>query len=457
MLKTVRQSITRYNMLTNGDRVVVGISGGADSVVLLSVLIALKEEWGLSVFAVHINHNLRNLARHDEEFVRLLCEENKVPLAVYQADVKGLAGDGRLGIEESGRKLRYQYLHLGLEKYKATKIAMGHHADDNTETVLLNLFRGAGLKGLCGIPPVNGRIIRPLLEVSRKDIEAYAYENNLRYVTDETNAESDYSRNYVRNKLVPVIKSHFGDGATASIARNAMEMRADEAFLSVTAKKAYDVLADGSISSEISLPINKLLSHPPAIAARVIRHAIATLRGKLALNDIQHAHVQSILDIANGRTGREVNLPGFTARREYVNLVLLVPDKTTADSYCVTLSPGIPVYVQSFIVTLNLQSPTKNQPDCTQAFNYDKLGNVLELRTRRPGDKIILEGVGTKKLQDYFTDTKTPKGKRDKIPLLADGSNILWIMDKHNRINTAYKPINGQKTCWVTVEATGSL
>jgi len=452
MHKTILNTIKQHNMLTPGDRVLVGLSGGADSVVLLAVLTSLCKEWEISVCAAHINHNLRSAAMDDEKFAQRICEKMGIPFLAFNADVKGLAGKEKLSIEEAGRKLRYQYLNQGLLQLNATKIAMGHHADDNTETILLNLFRGAGLKGLCGIPPVNGQVIRPLLEVSRKDIEAYASENSLCFITDETNAENDYSRNYIRNKIIPAIQGHFGVNVSATIAKNALGMRADEDFLDTAAKKAFDALhppLSHPNPVSISLKINELLTHPPALTNRLIRHAITILRNE-ALRDIQSAHIQSIIDIAQGRTGRAVSLPGFTAMREYENLILQKNELPKTD-YSYPIFPNIPVSTPYVTVNLTLHESPKNQSCCTHAFNYDKV-HALELRTRRPGDKITLAGTGTKKLQDYFTDTKTPKSQRDQVPLLADGSNILWIMDRHNRINTAFKPISGKKTCWITVK-----
>ncbi|MCL2405749.1 MAG: tRNA lysidine(34) synthetase TilS [Defluviitaleaceae bacterium] len=465
MLEIVRQTIKQYNMFAPGDGVVVGLSGGVDSVVLLAVLRVLSKELQLSIYAAHINHNLRSTAIHDEGFARHLCDEWGIPFFVYDADVKGLATQDKLSTEEAGRKLRYKYLRQSQERTGATKIATGHHADDNAETMLLNLFRGAGLKGLCGIPPVNGCITRPLLEVSRSDIQAYAHEHNLGFITDETNASSDYSRNYIRNKIIPSMQLHFGDSVTATMAKNALAMKADEDYLHTAAANAFKLLShdthhisdDGVLSyvqavssPVISLPIKELLAYPMALVGRIIRQAIAKLRGEQALRDIQLTHIQSILDIAKGQTGREAHLPGFTAKREYKNLIL---QKNTLhiNGYCHTLSPGIPINIQLAEVTLHLKKPSINKPGCTQAFNYGKVEGVLELRTRRAGDKITLAGTGTKKLQDYFTDTKTPKSQRDQIPLLADGSNILWVMDKHNRTNSAYKPDDNQNTCWVTL------
>lgn len=463
MLKTIRQTIKRFNMLAPQDGVVVGLSGGADSVVLLAALAALSAELGISVYAAHINHNLRSEAMCDEGFARRFCDERGIPFFVFNADVKGAASREKLSIEESGRKLRYQYLHQAMEHFGAKKIAVGHHSDDNAETILLNLFRGAGLRGLCGIPPVNGKIIRPLLEIKRNDIETYARENNLNFVTDETNAESDYSRNYVRNKIIPVIQEHFDDSVAATMAKNALAMRADEDFLDTTARQIFENMCrqfgaparDAHTlpcqpSSEITLSIPVLLSHPTALITRIIRQAIATLRGPEALKDIKSIHIQSILDIAQGRTGREANLPDFTVKREYENLVLFKNIQSFVDYNSYALTPDIPIKILSTQIILTFKSPPINQFYCTHAFNYDNVDTILEVRTRRPGDRITLSG-GTKKLQDFFTDTKTPKSQRDQILLLADGSNIIWIMDRHNRTNTAYKPIQGKRTCWVMI------
>ncbi|MCL2360484.1 MAG: tRNA lysidine(34) synthetase TilS [Defluviitaleaceae bacterium] len=450
MLSTVRKTIHKYNMLTSGDRVVVGLSGGADSVSLLSVLMALRNELQLTIYAVHINHNLRGeAARQDEGLARALCEDLGVSFFVYQADVRSFADVHRLGIEEAGRKLRYQYLHQAMVELGAQKIVVGHNSDDNAETVLLNLFRGTGLKGLCGIPPVNGVVIRPLLEVSRHEIEAYVDKNSLPFTIDDTNLSIDYKRNAIRNVIMPEIHKHFGNQTAGLIARNALFMRDDEDALVLFSQKKVRMVPYG-FSPKIILNVDSLLSHHVAIARRLLRDAISELRGEIGLEDITSAHIESIIDIAQGRTGREISLPGFKARREYENLVLHKDRQT--QRFCHILSPDIPVNIPGMTIKLSITPPyyPLYSKYCTHSLNYDKVNMPLEIRTRRPGDKITLPG-GTKKLQDYFTDTKTPRALRDSTPLLAHGSDILWIMDKHNRINVAYQAIDGQQACWVTV------
>jgi len=483
-------------MLTPGDGVIVGLSGGADSVALLSVLLALSCEMKLNIYVAHVNHNLRGVdSITDEQFVRAVCEKWGVPLYIYQADVKGLAVSSKLSIEEAGRKLRYEYFRHLLAKCCADKIAVGHNEDDNAETVLLNLFRGAGLRGLCGIPPVNGHIIRPLLEVSRKKIEEYIRLKDLDFVTDETNVSHEYTRNCIRSKIMPEIRKYFGENVSTIMARNAHQLRVDEGFLSDTTREAMAflyVLQDANSSSgendflgkdafqnkyssldkttyvtcssnaQIVISIHRLLTLPEAIARRIIRGAIFKLRGEQALHDIQATHIYAILDIARGQSGRVANLPGFSVRREYENLVLYASLGNTEGSrgnvnpaygFAYLLPLDMPTYILEINKTIKLT--LQPQKHYTRAFNYDIVEGVLELRTRRPGDKITLVGVGTKKLQDYFTDTKTPRHVRDNVPLLADGSNILWIMDKHNRVNTLYNPVEDARTCWVTCAIEG--
>jgi len=318
--------------------------------------------------------------------------------------------------------------------------------------------------GAC-IPPVNGLIIRPLIEASRVNIENFAKAYQLTYITDETNASLDYSRNCIRNVIMPAIAEHF-DNASAIIARNTQWLREEEEYLAATTKVYFDELVAACVKDygiagqarnddggsgltcddeNLFLPINVLLSHPTPLIRRIIREAIKSIRGAKALEDIQANHIQAIINLAHGRTGREIDLPGLKARREYDNLIITKPTLTHGFSYTITLDTNIhiPEADKSIFMTL---SPQKHY---TQAFNYDKVTNILEVRTRRPGDKITLAGLGTKKLKDYFIDTKTPKAKRDQTPLLADGSNILWIMDENNRTNIIYQPIKGQQTCWL--------
>ena len=221
--------IKKYNMLENCDRIVVGLSGGADSVCLLSVLNSLKAEYGFSLIAAHINHGIRGAeAQRDEESCKKLCEKLNVPLEILHADIPKLSKQQGIGEEECGRIVRYDFFRSLAGK--RGKIATAHNLNDNAETLLLNLVRGAGSKGACGIPPVRDNIIRPLIETDRESIEKYCQENNLQYVTDSTNLECEYSRNKIRIKVLPTL-CEINQNAVGALSGFSLRMREQEAFL----------------------------------------------------------------------------------------------------------------------------------------------------------------------------------------------------------------------------------
>lgn len=472
MQKTVLQTIKSNGMLSCGDSIIVGLSGGADSVALLHVLMQLQAELNIAqIFAVHINHGLRGKAAiNDENFVRYLCGKLQTPLKIYRTDVRGYAEKNRVSIEEAGRNLRYFYLEEACHVFGAVnvKIATGHHQNDNAETILMNLARGAGLRGLCGIPPVNGKIIRPLLDISREEIEKYVADNSLSYVTDATNLSNEYTRNRIRHEVLPAIEGAVNPGAVQTISKNAVWLRADEEYLEAAAQQAFDslIISSGYCDSPLQIVLNSntLAGLHPSISRRVIRIAIARARPSGGyLSNITAGHVQAILDLAQMMSGKEVHIPGLVVYKEYSNIIITtatppkefgeyaLPIPTVADipelNMTISVSDTIPD---------KLQPPNPKKPNlyCTKAFECGIVKETLVLRSRRPGDKIVLKAKRpfTKKLQDYFTDAKIPKHKRDTIPVLACGSDILWIMDEKNPVSAKYSPTESIKNpVWVSL------
>jgi len=449
MREYVRNTIAKHKMFAHGDNVVVGLSGGADSVALLHVLLELRDDLGIGeIIPVHINHNLRGEeSTRDENFSAELCKKLNLPLKIYQANVKAFAVEKNLGIEEAARILRYSLMEEAVATFNAQKIAMGHHQDDNAETVLMNLCRGAGLRGLCGIPPVNGRIIRPLIETSRAAIENYLTEIKIPFITDATNNSNDHTRNRIRNNVIPLLTSQINPNAPATIARNAMHLRTDLDFLDESSKEAYTQVANAN-----TLDISKLKNLHPALSQRVVRHAIAEARG--SNTDISATHVTAVLDLAFWSFGERIHIPGLVVKKEYNTLIFTVSDEQPA-GFCYPLQPESSIYIPEInkTVTVSLAPPDVNHY-CTKAFNYDMVDTTNSyIRTRQPGDRITLSNKSrkfTKKLQDYFTDAKIPASQRSKIPLIAVGNEIIWIMDKQNRINAKYTENTG-KLIWITL------
>ena len=460
MLKTVRQTIKKHQMITAGDYVIIGLSGGADSVGLLYALLALQAKIGiLQVFAVHVNHGLRpGAAQHDQDFVAALCGGLQIPLKIYRADIRSLAQKEALSIEAAGRKMRYFYLNKACAAFgvPGAKIATGHHQNDNAETVLMNLARGAGLRGLCGIPPVNGNIIRPLLDVPRRAIEAYLEAAGATYVTDASNHSHEYTRNRIRHMVVPALEAAVNPRAVQVIANNAGWLQADEAYLEGVAAKAFETCAVAVQVTAVSLNAAALAALDPAIGRRVVRRAIGCLDRACHLPNIAAVHIQSVLDLAHMQSGKETHLPGFVAHRAYDGITISprpageANGADTFGAYALSVPMAVNIPEINRLLTLSHTPPNKLAPpngkksilDCTKVFEYGIVEEALFLRTRRPGDRILLSGSKpfTKKLQDYFTDAKVPKHQRDAIPVLACGSDILWVLDKKGPTSEKYSP-----------------
>ncbi|MBO4289626.1 MAG: tRNA lysidine(34) synthetase TilS [Lachnospiraceae bacterium] len=262
MLRQVEQDISRYGIIEQGDRITVGLSGGADSVCLLLLLLELKQKYGLTLKAVHVHHGLRGAeADEDEVFVRDLCERLGVPLAVRHADVKAQAERTGCSVEEAGRKLRYRALR---EEAEGGKIATAHHSDDNCETILFNILRGTGFAGLAGIPQVNGDVIRPLLHVTREQIEDYLKEKGQPYRTDATNASPAYARNRIRNELLPWLEREINAGAREHLLNLGKRAAEAEALIGGLAKSFYE---EQAVISEdaVELPLEALKEQPSLV------------------------------------------------------------------------------------------------------------------------------------------------------------------------------------------------
>lgn len=444
MVTKVLQTIKTHNMLQPGQDVIVALSGGADSVALLHILCAIKKMLDIgNIFAVHVNHGLRgNAATQDQNFVAKLCENMRIPLELCKADVSGYAASNNMSIEEAGRELRYLHFNnVGLGKNY--KIATGHHANDNAETVIMNLCRGTGLRGLCGIPPVSDNVIRPLIGILRCEIDQYITTHKLQFVEDATNQTNAYTRNRVRNNIIPALQQMVNPQTTRTIAQATTWLRDEEDYLQAQAATALENCnLNGGISA------TALAALPVAIARRVVRLYIAQFQG---LTNITATHVQSVLALAHARSGSSAHIPGLIAIREHQQITITTPTATQEfGQYTLGALSFIPQLGKSISITFH---PPSKKPLCTKAFNYDMVKEALTLRTRRPGDKISLGAttVFTKKLKDYFIDKKIPLSARDTIPVLASGNAILWVMDAHNTTNVKYTPHAGCTTCWVNI------
>lgn len=426
MIEKVRETIVRHGLLKAGDSVVTGLSGGPDSLCLLQVLIDLKEEAVINeITAVHVNHMYRgDEALRDEEFCREFCESRGVGFKAFRFDVEGIAKETGESSEEVGRRLRYRVFRETAEEIGGAKIAVAHNREDNAETVLMRIARGTGTEGLCGIDYERDGIIRPLLDISRKEIEDFCRERGLEPKIDSTNLVPVYTRNKVRLEVIPYINEALGCDLTDTLTKLSGIAREDRDFFRECTEEAGKkaLLEDGSLDLEI---IRKLA---PSVRKRLI---VRTFSGKGLVQDISAAHLQAAEDLVfSEKTTGDLSFPrGYSLKKRYGRLVFGCPgDEDGGNAELPVLKIKI-VENESEVKALTEEPVDRKRRD-RQVFDADLLeaAGPIVLRCRRPGDTISPKGFsGTKKLQDYFTDRKIDRDKRDTLLLAAAGTRVIWI------------------------------
>ena len=423
--KRALAAIQARHMLEAGDGVVLGLSGGADSVALLHVLLALRSMFGLRLFAVHVHHGLRGAdADVDEAFCRALCMRCGVAYDCVRVDAAAFAQENGLTVEEAGRILRYDAFEAARQACRAQKIAVAHHMNDNAETVLMRLMRGTGTMGLGGIPPVRGAVIRPFIDVPRAEIEAYCAANGYESREDATNADERFTRNKIRQTILPMLARELNPSVTEALARTAQLAAEEDEALDMLAKRALSECAAG----EGALSVSALAAQPVALQRRVVR---AMLAERMGLKDIHLAHVTDILALCGKQTGKMVNLPsGWVAERSYDTLRFIKQNQPTEAFSAALLmceEVRLPTLGQAVLLA-DVETARKNATKlCTKRIDYDKIEKNLQVRTRLPGDVIALPG-GTKKLKKHWIDSKTPREMRENAILVCDGGSVVWIV-----------------------------
>ena len=309
MEEKILQTIRQYNLITKEEKIVIGVSGGPDSITLLNVLINLKKQHKIDCQLVvcHVNHMIREEAGEDEKFVQEFCKERKIPCYVKRIDVKKIATEQKMGTEEMGRQLRYQFFNEILEKEKAQKIATAHNANDNAETVLMNIMRGTSTSGLKGIEIKRGNLIRPLRECTRQEIENYCMENELHPRIDKTNFENTYTRNKVRNLLIPYIQKNFNPNITASINRLSALASQEDEYIEKTVKKIYCGILEEKEKTHIALDLKAFNQLETVIKNRLVLYTIGELFG--TKNGIEKKHIEDIIKLCSNNIGNKYLIP----------------------------------------------------------------------------------------------------------------------------------------------------
>ena len=428
--KKIREYIDKFHMLNKGDTVVLGLSGGPDSVCLFFVLLALKEELGLKVHALHVNHCIRGEdADEDEAYVRSLCIDYEVPLKVERIDIPVLAAESGRSTEEEARIARYdafERLADSMDSGTVVKIAVAHNADDNAETVLFHMARGTGLDGMCGIAPVRERVIRPLLAVSKAEILDFLNENQIPYCVDATNAEVDYDRNRIRHNIMPEL-TEINQRAVCHITDMTDRLREVADYISLEARGLLEIAK----LDDDKLRKRAIATAPRVIASQALKEYISKYMP--FQKDVSATHVDAILGLLNEDGERQVDLPYkkvFIISYEELYII----DRESKEG---TLNTG-EFTVREFDYTSDMGYPLDAY---TKWFDCDRITDNIVMRTRAEGDFLSIDSAGNHKmLQDYFIDQKIPRHLRDEIPLVCDGSHVMWVVGY--RISEHYKITN---------------
>ncbi|NLC69687.1 MAG: tRNA lysidine(34) synthetase TilS [Clostridiaceae bacterium] len=533
--KKVLETINKHNLIEPGEAVLVGVSGGPDSVCLLHVLHSLHASCLLGtseIVAIHVNHMLRgNESDMDEQYVKNLCGEMGIELFTTHLNTREISANSGISIEEAARSGRYARFTLFAEKVGNCKIAVAHNKNDQAETVIMNIMRGTGMEGLKGMEYKRGRIIRPMLDIRRSEIEEYCEIAGLKPRIDSTNLQGIYTRNKVRLELIPYVRENFDVDIVESVTRMAGLARDDCSFLGMVAEEKYRECvnreyisgrdpgqdtgkdpnlcpghcagqypghyedrdsgqhpgeAEGFAASMVELDVEKIAKCHGAIRKRIVRKAIERVKGDL--NAIESIHVEKIIDLCiNGRTGSTIHLPrNVRAAKSYGVLKIYVPGEPNGscnrscngsgngwgDGSLDRFSnvpcdesrnkppgkvlhfnekvkiPGIThmemlgAYLKAEVIkreefdTGVFRSLSHNS--LVQFFDYDKLEDGINIRGREEGDVFFpYKCKGTKKLKDFFIDIKIPRETRSRVPLVAKGKDIVWVVGY--KISDKYK------------------
>lgn len=440
MIKKVGQFMESCHMVPEYKKILVGFSGGADSLCLMEVLRELAPEYGLSLYAVHVHHGIRTgSADRDAAFVEEYCRKHGIPCRVFHVSAPEEARKNRIGLEEAGRNLRYRLFAEAGKEWGADAVAVAHHRNDQAETVLFQMARGSGLTGAGGIRPVKDGIIRPLLCVSKKEILAFLRERKLFWQEDESNADTAYARNCIRQEILPLMEEHINEKAVEHIALLALQLQETESYLRSAEKEIWERVA--SERPEGTAIDVKLLEEPEIFHQRVIFSAVERQAG--GRKDVTAEHIRSVTALLRGACGKTVYLPGGLKAWREKNTVCIgrKPEPGSPGEELFLLSvPGRCYFEKNRIdLCIKMPNPAKiPQNECTKWFDYDKIKHGLALRKRRPGDIIGIDDAGHhKKLKSFLIDRKIPQHIRDSLWIIADGDSVVWLIGE--RIGADYK------------------
>ncbi|KPK76661.1 MAG: hypothetical protein AMJ89_03810 [candidate division Zixibacteria bacterium SM23_73] len=459
-LKKFRQTIARYDLLEippaaglgRGDKILVAVSGGPDSVALLYALLEIKDEFNLRLYVAHLNHKLRGReSDQDQKFVKNLASKLNLKFFSKSIDVKKEARKKKLSLEEAARLVRYRYLENLADRIKAQKIAMGHHADDQAETFLMRLLRGAGGSGLSGIPPKRGKIVRPLIEIKKEEIEKFLKQKGLSYRTDSSNLLPNYFRNKIRLLLLPQIKKNFNPKIVDVLNRASNIISLQQQYVEKNCEEILRLVCKSKRKNKIVLDLKRFIHYDISLKREMIRLCVKELVGDrfasltTSSTELSFDSIERTLSlIQKEKSGRKVKLIGNTWAEVSGENLAIYSRKEKQYNYPISF-PGkknlrsLGMNIKSKIVSRpSLPQKIKSKGEEVAFLDWEKLKGQFRLRSRRPKDKFKPLGMqGTKSIADFLIDMKVPRYERDEVMLLTTKGKIAWILG--HRIGDEFK------------------
>lgn len=429
MQKIIDKYILKHNIFQVGEKIIIAVSGGADSVTLLDLMLRAKK---YNIAVAHFNHLTRGAeSDEDEAFVKQLAEKYNIPFFSTQVDVKKLAKEIGLSFQNVARDVRYEFLRRTAQEFGATKIALAHHADDQAETILINLLRGSGLKGIAGMAPLDGDLARPLLAIIRQDIEEYIEQHQLAYRTDASNAETHYTRNRIRHEIMPLLQK-YNPALSKTLEKTAEIFRSEENFLTQLVEKEFTKIAK-SAEHKISFEIHVFSSLDIAIKRRMILKALAVLAE--TEKDFSFKHIEDILELFHAPSGITIHLPhGIHATTSYG--IVQLEKASYQDKECPPFEMLLTIPGETLIAGVGVISAEYIEIDAaiSNAFTVfihpENITFPICVRSRLLGDVVyLLGGRGKIKIKELLIDLHIERKKRNAVPLIVDANNeILWVV-----------------------------
>ncbi|UCD80672.1 MAG: tRNA lysidine(34) synthetase TilS [Desulfobacterales bacterium] len=449
LLQTIEKTIAAYGMLKPKDSVVIGVSGGPDSVALLHILFLIAPRFSLKLGIAHLNHCLRNNdSDKDAQFVEDLAKKYDLPCYTNKKDVRKYQIENKLSLEEAARRVRYNFLDHVANTMQYNKIAVGHHSDDNAELILMNLFRGSGTQGLSGIPPVRDhKIIRPLIKLTRSEIIDFLNKNKLEYISDASNMDTKYFRNRVRHDLIPLLKTAFNPKIPETLNRLSSIIRSEEEWIEDLVHPFYEKCLRDVQGNYIVLSVSMLNRYHPDLQRRIIRMTIEKIKGDL--RRIRFVNINSVIGLLKKRSAYgKVDLPdGVRIQRNQDALCVFQENNMLRDvsnkyshsdkftfeyqieKFESVFLKEIGAYIKFTEMRMEKVFDYRNTGQHIGFFDKDILSFPLVIRNFRPGDAFKPLGVGgTQKLKKFFIDKKVPRSERLKCPILLSRGRIIWVV-----------------------------